>query len=120
MRIKEITFESRNDFHAIMVCEHCGHTQNLTSGYHDNYYHTQVIPSMHCKGCGRNSAGLIGPAGFVAKPKPTVDELAKDARAEAYKLTSVYSCNGSKTGCERERFGHCTYHDNIDTWQHHN
>ncbi len=53
MKIKEITSEHRNDFAAIMECEHCGGTQKLTSGYHDNYYHTQVIPAMKCGKCGK-------------------------------------------------------------------
>jgi transcription elongation factor Elf1 len=58
MKIKQITSEYRNDFSADMECEHCGHVQQLTSGYHDNYYHTQVIPAMFCKACGLNRAGL--------------------------------------------------------------
>jgi len=35
MKIKNITSEHRNDFCAIMECEHCGSTQKLSSGYHD-------------------------------------------------------------------------------------
>jgi len=94
MKIKTITYESRNDFHAIMECEHCGAEQKNTSGYHDNYYHTQVIPGMFCKTCGRNRAGeqCLFVYGRVA--------------------SSVYTCNGDPRGCERERFGNCTYHDN--------
>lgn len=57
MKIKEITSEHRNDFSAIMECEHCGETHKLTTGYHDNFYHTQVIPAMKCKACGKNRAG---------------------------------------------------------------
>lgn len=57
MRIKTITSQLGNDFSALMECEHCGHEGKLTSGYHDNFYHTQVIPAMKCKECGRNSAG---------------------------------------------------------------
>jgi hypothetical protein len=53
MKIKKITFEMGNDFSAIMECEHCHATQNLTSGYHDNYYHTKVIPDMVCRSCGK-------------------------------------------------------------------
>lgn len=59
MKIKTITFELGNDFNAIMECEHCGSTQENKSGYHDNYYHTRVIPAMHCNGCGKNRAGEI-------------------------------------------------------------
>ena len=58
MKIKQITFEHRNDFKAIMVCEHCEHVQENRSGYHDNYYHTQVIPGMFCESCGLNRDGL--------------------------------------------------------------
>lgn len=59
MKIQTILSEYRNDFSALMVCEHCGKTHKITSGYHDNYYHTQVIPSMHCKSCGKNRAGML-------------------------------------------------------------
>lgn len=57
MKIQDITSESGNDFSAIMVCEHCGVTHKITSGYHDNFYHTKVIPAMTCKLCGLNRAG---------------------------------------------------------------
>lgn len=59
MRIKEITFEHGNDFSAILVCEHCGIEQFITSGYHDNYYHTTIIPSFHCLKCGKNRDGSL-------------------------------------------------------------
>lgn len=51
MKIKEITRESGNDFSAIFECEHCGALENRTSGYHDNFYHTQVIPNLVCDKC---------------------------------------------------------------------
>ena len=57
MKIKNILSEHSNDFTAMMECEHCGHERKLTSGYHDNYYHTQVIPNMHCESCGLDRAG---------------------------------------------------------------
>ena len=59
MKIKEITFESGNDFSAILECEHCGGTQKISSGYHDNYYHKKVIPSITCSACGKNRHGDI-------------------------------------------------------------
>ena len=59
MKIKNITSEMGNDFAAVMECEHCRSTQKLTSGYHDNFYHTRVIPAMTCKACGKNRAGDI-------------------------------------------------------------
>lgn len=57
MKIAKILSEHGNDFSAEMKCEHCGHNGKLTSGYHDNYYHTRVIPAMHCTACGKNRAG---------------------------------------------------------------
>ena len=57
MKILEITWEHRNDFRADMVCEHCGHTAKLTSGYNDAHYYNRVIPAMRCEECGKNRAG---------------------------------------------------------------
>lgn len=57
MKIKEICSEHGNDFTAIMICEYCGNEEKNTSGYHDNFYHTKVIPGMYCKKCGKNRAG---------------------------------------------------------------
>lgn len=59
MKIKQRTWQHRNDFSALMECEHCGHVQKLTSGYDDNFYHDRVIPAMHCSGCGKNRAGNV-------------------------------------------------------------
>jgi len=53
MKIKNITMELGNDFFAILECEHCGHEQSIESGYHDRYYHNEVIPNMECKECGK-------------------------------------------------------------------
>jgi hypothetical protein len=72
MRILEITHQHRNDFEAVMLCEHCGHKQKLGSGYHDQHYHTKVIPAMTCEQCKRNRAGEIpaeeNPYGQVPVP----------------------------------------------------
>lgn len=57
MKIKEITSQYRNDFSAIMECEHCGYTNKIHTGYNDANYHDNVIPSMYCKQCGLNRAG---------------------------------------------------------------
>jgi phage terminase large subunit GpA-like protein len=59
MKIQHILSESGNDFTATMECEHCGSTQRLSSGYHDNFYHTQVVPAMTCRACGKNRAGDV-------------------------------------------------------------
>lgn len=58
MRIQEITSRHRNDFQAVMVCERCGATSKLTTGYDDANYHFNVIPGMFCPSCGRNRRGL--------------------------------------------------------------
>ena len=57
MKIEKITFEMGSDFHAVLVCEHCKATQQLRSGYHDNFYHTQVMPSIKCAACGKDRMG---------------------------------------------------------------
>lgn len=57
MFIATILSEHRNDFTAMLKCEHCKAEQKLTTGYHDNYYHTQVIPSIHCNECKLNRKG---------------------------------------------------------------
>lgn len=54
MFIKKITDQIRNDFSAILECEHCGHEQKLNSGYNDDYYHTKVMPKMKCDKCGKS------------------------------------------------------------------
>lgn len=51
MKIKEITSQSRRDFTAILICEHCDHEEKLTTGYDDANYHENVIPKMKCKEC---------------------------------------------------------------------
>ncbi len=67
MRIERITMQHRRDFCAVMVCEGCGHEQNLKSGYDDRYYHDNVIPAMKCEACGESRNSL----GVVAEPTPT-------------------------------------------------
>ena len=54
MRIKEIKSQSRRDFRAVYVCEHCGHEEE-GSGYDDAYFHGQVIPDKECKKCGKKA-----------------------------------------------------------------
>lgn len=57
MKIDRMISESGNDFSATLVCEHCGSRQELTTGYHDNYYHTRVLPAIACRACGKNREG---------------------------------------------------------------
>ena len=60
MKIKRVTFQMRNDFAADMECEGCGNVQPLSSGYDDQFYHSQVIPAMRCKKCGKSRVELAG------------------------------------------------------------
>lgn len=57
MRIAEILWSHRNDYKALMVCEHCGHEQTDDAGYNDAFYHQRVIPAMHCGWCGLDREG---------------------------------------------------------------
>lgn len=59
MRILEHRPTGGRDFDATMQCEHCGHTQEITTGYEDQNYHARVIPAMTCEGCGKNRAGFV-------------------------------------------------------------
>jgi len=59
MKIKEIYWMHRNDFSAILVCEHCGYEMDCKTGYNDEYYHNHVLPAMHCRRCGKNRAGQL-------------------------------------------------------------
>lgn len=54
MRIKKITSQTRRDFYAIYECEHCLATQN-GDGYDDDNFHTNVIPTIKYKKCGKIS-----------------------------------------------------------------
>lgn len=59
MKIADYRGIGGNDFHATMECEHCGHTQELKTGYDDTHYHNRVIPAMTCGGCGKNRSGEV-------------------------------------------------------------
>lgn len=56
MKITKITSQHRRDFWATMECEHCGDVEEKVSGYDDNNFHRNVIPSMECKSCGKSGA----------------------------------------------------------------
>lgn len=55
MRIKEIKYQSRNDFKAIYVCEHCGYALEAW-GYSDANFYCNVVPNVQCNKCGLNSS----------------------------------------------------------------
>jgi Zn ribbon nucleic-acid-binding protein len=59
MKIQKFLSQHRSDFSAVMECEHCGHTDKLTTGYQDAFYHERVIPAMRCSACGKNRAGEV-------------------------------------------------------------
>ncbi len=59
MKICSIASQYRNDFTAVMICEHCNHEQRLTSGYDDENYHQRVIPAQRCEACGKDRAGSL-------------------------------------------------------------
>lgn len=60
MRIKEITSQSRRDFQAVYVCEHCGNEVKM-GGYDDDNFHVNVIPNMKCKACGKTASDTYRP-----------------------------------------------------------
>lgn len=52
MKINKIISQHRRDFVALYECEHCGNTHK-GSGYDDNHFHTNVIPTIVCTSCGK-------------------------------------------------------------------
>lgn len=52
MKIKKILDQSRRDFTAVFVCEHCGFEKKM-NGYDDEFFHEKVIPKMTCDKCGK-------------------------------------------------------------------
>jgi len=55
MKIERIVSQSRRDFKAIYVCEHCGFKYE-GNGYDDSYFHNTVIPEMKCKQCNKSAS----------------------------------------------------------------
>lgn len=68
MKIAEIIRQHRNDFTAVMVCEHCGHTYVEHSGYDDSNYHDNVIPNFACGSCGKRRDGEPGKLNYGDRP----------------------------------------------------
>ena len=62
MRIKKIESQSRRDFYAIYVCEHCGHEKRM-GGYDDDNFHRNVIPNMKCGECDKTASDDYRPMG---------------------------------------------------------
>lgn len=59
MFIFKVTFQMGRDFCAVMACEHCGSSQDMSHGYDDSFFHDKVIPAMCCKLCGKDRSGAI-------------------------------------------------------------
>jgi len=57
MKIHEITWQHRNDFRAILKCEHCQSQQDLIDGYSDQNYYSEVLPKIVCVSCGKDAYG---------------------------------------------------------------
>jgi hypothetical protein len=57
MRLVEVTYRHRNDFHWVGECEHCGTRTRYGDGYADTYYCTVVVPHRYCTECHKNSYG---------------------------------------------------------------
>ena len=55
MKIKKMISQHRRDFYADMECESCGHIEEKVSGYDDDNFHVNVIPTMRCKKCGEST-----------------------------------------------------------------
>lgn len=60
MHIDRILKQTRRDFTAVFVCEHCGYAEEK-NGYDDSYFHTVVIPGMTCKMCDKKADGTYRP-----------------------------------------------------------
>ena len=60
MKIKEIIWQSRRDFSAIFECEHCG-AEEKHNGYDDANFHSNVIPDLACKKCGKKAKDTYRP-----------------------------------------------------------
>lgn len=56
MRIREITYRNRNNFHFIASCA-CGKTSRHGDGYADAFYQQRVFPDRCCEHCGLNERG---------------------------------------------------------------
>jgi hypothetical protein len=62
MKIKKIINQTRRDFTAIYVCEHCK-SKEEDYGYDDDNFHRNVIPNKIYKVCGKKSPKDYRPMG---------------------------------------------------------
>ncbi len=59
MRILDLSGSLGRDLYGKLQCEHCNAIEKLSGGYDDSYWHNRVLPSFHCKSCGKNRAGEV-------------------------------------------------------------
>lgn len=59
MRIIEIVTQNRDEFWALMECEHCRQTM-LGEGHDIPYWHNRELPALKCPQCGKSRDDLQG------------------------------------------------------------
>jgi len=60
MHIKKIIEQTRRDFTAIYICEHCNQEEK-GYGYDDTNFHKNIIPTKKCKNCGKVAGNEYNP-----------------------------------------------------------
>lgn len=73
MIIRNYLSQHRNDFAAVLVCESCGTTGVLSTGYHDAFFHNHVIPTINCPTCDRNHYGESSELGAARRKREGVN-----------------------------------------------
>lgn len=71
MRIKTILTQYRRDFTATIECEHCGH-ETFISGYDDDNYHRNVIPTFECPESGKKAPNSYRPLATKYGPEEVI------------------------------------------------
>jgi hypothetical protein len=59
MRIHQVTNPYIKGFTAILECETCGHTGEVTSEWGDKFFRDSCIPQMTCVICGCDASGNV-------------------------------------------------------------
>jgi len=54
MKINKIISQHRRDIICEYICEYCDNTHDGT-GYDDDHFYNNVVPSMVCKKCGKKA-----------------------------------------------------------------
>lgn len=81
MRLIEKLSQSRYDFTAVLMCEHCSSTQFMDNGYDDDIFLYKVIPAIKCIKCEKRAVetipdGIGDPGyqgGFIVERKPVTE-----------------------------------------------